>query len=84
MFGRTIMEDELQRTNHEKKKLKKDINALSIQLKSCVNVLIYSVLFYKISFAYRSRLHPLSKRHDEKLFNLRREKDQPTLNNLEK
>ena len=78
------MEDELQRTHHEKKKLKKDIKALSIQLKSCVKLLICSALLHKINFADRSRSHALSKRHDEKLFNLRKQKDQPTLNDLAK
>ena len=42
-IGRIIMEDDLQRKHQEKKKLKKDIKALSTQLKSCMNVLIYSV-----------------------------------------
>ena len=49
------MEDELQRKHHEKKKLKKDIKALSIQMKSCLNVFIYSVLPHKINIAVRSR-----------------------------
>lgn len=42
------MEDELRRKQQEKKKLKKDIKTLSIQLKSCLNVLINSVLPHKI------------------------------------
>ena len=47
-IGRIIMEDELRRKQPEKKKLKKDIKTLSIQLKSCLNVLINSVLPHKI------------------------------------
>ena len=34
------MEDELQRKHVEKEKLKKDIKVLSLQLRSCLNVLI--------------------------------------------
>ena len=49
------MEDELQGKHHKKKNLKKDIKAPSIQLKSCLSVLIYSVLFHKINIAVRSR-----------------------------
>ena len=60
-IGRTIMEDELQGKHHEKKNLKKDIKAPSIQLKSFLNVLIYSVLFHKINIAVRSRSNAVSK-----------------------
>ena len=78
------MEDELQGKHHEKKNLKKDIKAPSIQLKSCLNVLIYSVLFHKINIAVRSRSDAVSKIHDKKLFNLRKQKNQRSLNDEEK
>ena len=42
------MEDELQRKHHEKEKLKKDIKAVSIQSKSCLNVLIYSAFLIRL------------------------------------
>ena len=48
-----MTEDELQRKHNEKKKLKKNTKGLSIQLKSCLNFLIYSVL-HNINFAVRS------------------------------
>ena len=73
------MEDELQRKHHEKKKLKKDIKALSIQMKSCLNVFIYSVLPHKINIAVR-----IGQRHEKKLFNLRKQKDLQSLNDGEK
>ena len=60
-IGRTIMEDELQGKHHEKKNLKKDIKAPSIQLKSCLNVLIYSVLFHKINTLLEAGQTPLVK-----------------------
>ena len=69
-----MMEDELQHKHHEKKKLKKDIEALSIQFKSCPNVLIFSVLLCKINIAVRSRSNAFTKRHDKKLFNVHKQK----------
>ena len=50
-MGRIVMEDKLQSKQNEKKKLRKDITAVSIQLKFCINVLIYSVLLHKINIA---------------------------------
>ena len=83
-IGRTIMEDELQGKHHKKKSLKKDIKAPSIQLKSFLNVLIYSVFFHKINIAVRSSSNAVSKIHDQKLFNLRKQKNQRSLNDEEK
>ena len=83
-IGRIIVEDELQRKHHEKEKLKKDIKPLSIQLKSCLNVLVYSVLLHKINIAFRSRSNAVSKRHDKKLFNLRKQNNQRSFTDREK
>ena len=75
------MEDELQHNHHEKKELKKDIKAVSIPLKSYLNVLIYSTLGHKNNnIAVRSRSNPVSKRHNKKEFNLRKQKEQGSLN----
>ena len=49
------MEDELKRKHHEKKKLKKDVKALNIELKSCLNILIYSTLLHKINIVVTSK-----------------------------
>lgn len=78
------MEDEWQRKHYEKRKLKKDIKTLSIQFKSCLNVLIYSVLLHKINIAVRSSSNTVSKRYDNKHFNLCKQKDQRSLNDGEK
>ena len=50
-MGRIVMEDKLQCKQNEKKKLRKDIKVVSIQLKFCFNVLIYSFLIHKINIA---------------------------------
>lgn len=49
------MDQELQRKHHENNDIKKNIKGLSIQLKSCLNLYIFSVLLYKNSIAVRSR-----------------------------
>ena len=48
------MDQELQRKHHENNDIKKNIKGLSIQLKSCLNLYIFSVLLYKNSIAVRS------------------------------
>ena len=70
------MEDELKCKHHEKKKLKKDIKALSIELKSCLNILIYSALLHKINIVVTSKSNAVNKKHDKKLFNLCKQKNQ--------
>ena len=79
-MGRIVMEDKLQCKQNEKKKLRKDITAVSIQLKFCINVLIYSVLLHKINIAVWSRLNVISKTHDKTLFTLCKQIVQPSLN----
>ena len=47
-------------------------------------VLIYSVLLHKINIAVRSSSNAVSKRYDNKHFNLCKQKDQRSLNDGEK
>ena len=49
-----------------------------------MNTLIYSTLIHKINIAVRSRSNAVSKRHDKKLFNLRKQEYQRSLNDEEK
>ena len=66
------MENELERKNQEKRKLRKEIRSISIQLKSSLTVLIYSALLRKISDIIRSKQKAVSMRHEKKLINLRK------------
>lgn len=78
-IGKIIMEDELQRKLNRKNKLKKDIKVVSIQLKSCLNVFLYSVLLHKINIAVSGTSNAVIKRHDKKNFNLRKQEYQGSL-----
>ena len=66
------MENELERKNQEKRKLRKEIRLISIQLKSSLRVLIYSALLRKISDIIRSKQKAVTMRHEKKLINLRK------------
>ena len=66
------MENELERKNQEKRKLRKEIRSISIQLKSSLTVLIYSALLRKISDIIRSKQKAVTMRHEKKLINLRK------------
>ena len=46
---RKRMEDEMQSKHLEKKKLRKQIRSVSIQSKSCVIILLYTILLQKIN-----------------------------------
>ena len=78
------MEDELQCKYREKIKYKKNIGGLSVQLKSCLNVLIYSVLLHKMNITFRNRLYAVSKRPNEKFFNLGKQSDKRNFNDRAK
>ena len=62
----------MQRKHLEKKKLRKEIISVSIQLKSCLTILVYTVLLQIINMAVRSRKKTISLRHQKKLLNLRK------------
>ena len=48
------MEDEIQRKHLEKKKLRKEIRSISIQLKPCLTILVYTVLLQKINVKHKN------------------------------
>ena len=66
------MEDEMQRKHLEKKKLGKEIRSVSIQLKSCLTILVYTVLLQRINMVVRSRKKAMNLRYQKKLLTLRK------------
>ena len=66
------MEDEMQRKHLEKKKLRKEIRSVSIQLKLCLTILVYTVLLQRINMVVRSREKAINLRHQKKLLKLRK------------
>ena len=62
-IGQINMRDEMQRKHLEKKKLRKEIRSVSIQLKSCLTILLYNVLPQRINMVVRSRKKAINLRH---------------------
>ena len=66
-----ILETGLQNKHFEKRKLKKDFREINISLKSSVNIILYNVVIYQINIAIKSKVKPISKRHQKKLIKFR-------------
>ena len=66
------MEDKIQRKHLEKKKRRKEIVSVSIQLKLCLTILVYTVLLERINMVVRSRRKAINLRHQKKLLDLRK------------
>ena len=57
----------MQRKHLEKNQLRKEIRSVSIQLKSCLTTLVYTVLLQRISMVVRSRKKAINLRHQKKV-----------------
>ena len=66
-IARIIMESEMENKNHEKKKPKKEILAISNQLKGVLGLFLYNALVHKIELAVKSRFKSVSFRQQKKL-----------------
>ena len=60
------MESEMVNKHHEKKKLKKEILAISNQLKGVLGLFLYNALVHEIELAVKSRFKSISFRHQKK------------------
>ena len=68
-----FMNTELENKHSEKRKLKKEIKKICIELKRNLGLIILNTVLHQISVAVKSRLKNISKRHEHKLFNLRKQ-----------
>ena len=66
-----IMESEMENKHDEKKKLKKEIVAISNQLKGVLGLILYNALVHKIELTVKSRFKSISFRHQKKLLKFR-------------
>ena len=57
----------MENKGHEKNKLKKEIVAISNQLKGVLGLFLYNALVYRIELAVKSRFKSISFRHQRKL-----------------
>ena len=68
-----FMNTELENKNSENRKLKKEIKKICIELKRNSNLIILNTALHQIRVTVKSRLKNISKRHENELFNLRKQ-----------
>ena len=71
--SRIFMENELQTKHREKHNLKKDIKAISYQLRRLLPTLVYATVLHQINLAIRSEVKSIVKRHEPKTIKFRRQ-----------
>ena len=74
-IARSVMKAEMQKKHFERKKLKKKIKRIGIQLKHPLG--LYNRVIYQINKAVNSRLKVISLRHNNKLIRLREQQNKP-------
>ena len=67
----------MQNKHFEKKKLKKEIKRIGIQLKHSFGLILYNALIYQINKVINSRLKVISLRGNNKLIRLRELQNKP-------
>ena len=77
-IARLIMNTELQNKHIQKQKLKKEIKKICTELKRTVSLIILNTYFHQINITLKSKLKKITKRHDTKLINLRRQQHEST------
>ena len=71
--SRIFMENELQTKHREKHNLKKDIKAISYQLRRLLPTLVYATVLHQVNLAIRSEVKSIVKRHEPKTIKFRRQ-----------
>ena len=66
------METEFQANHLTKKKIKRKIKRLIFILKNTVNTIIFNIVIYKLNIITKSCSKAVKKRHDQKLYTLRK------------
>ena len=73
---------ELQAKHQTKKKIKREIKRLIFELKNTVNTIIFNTIIYKLNIITKSHSKAVKKRHNQKLYKLRRKNDYSSINNV--
>ena len=76
-----VMNTELENKHSENRKLKKEIKKICIELKRNFSLIILNTILHQIRVAVKSRLKNISKRHENKLFNLHKQQQFNQRNN---
>ena len=72
------MEDEMTYIHQQEQKLKIDIKRLSIQVKSSLHIMIYSVLLHKVNLAVESKSKVLRIRDNKKPLTFKKQQKETT------
>ena len=75
------MNTELENKHSENRKLPKEIKKICIELKRNFSLIILNTVLHQIRVAVKSRLKNISKRHENKLFNLHKQQQFNQRNN---
>ena len=67
-----------------KKKITREIKQLTFKLKNTVNTIIFDGVIYKLNIVTKSRSKAVKKRHDQKLYKIRRKNDRSSINDVSK
>ena len=71
-IARLVMQREIQSKHLDKKKLKKKLKSICIQLKSVLGLFLRNALLHQVSFAVKSRQKAILKRHEKKFIKFRK------------
>ena len=75
-ISKLIMQTELENKHHEKRKLRKEIHPIEIELKSTLCLTLFNALLHQFNIAIKSRQKSVIYRHQKKLFILRTKQKQ--------
>ena len=76
-----VMNTELENKHSEKRKLKKEIKKICIEFKRNLILINLNMVLHQIRAAAKSRLNNISKRYENKLFNLPKQQQMSQSNN---
>ena len=77
-IARLVINTELQNKHIQIRKLKKEITKICTELKCTVSLIILNKCFQQINIALKNKLKKITKRHETKLINLRRQQHKST------
>ena len=69
-IAKLVMEAELQNKHIERKKTKKELRSISVNLRTTLGLILINAIIKKTNFAVKSRIKAITYRHQKKLNNL--------------
>ena len=69
--AKLVMEAELKNKYIERKKISKELRSISVNLRTALGLILFNAIIKKTNVVVKSRIKPISYRHEKKLNNLR-------------